>query len=126
MKHFKKMMALVIALVMVFGIMSTMSFVAVEAATSDASITISGLDAGDQVQFFQVLKWQDNVGWVLTDNFAALANDTTTFPTKLNPGYTPAQRMEEIVGLIADGISGEEAKAIAAEANGKNADATAN
>jgi hypothetical protein len=62
MKNFKKMMALIIAAVMVIGTMGTTAFAdpdapAASAATYDQTITIDGLDKGDSVDFYQILKW---------------------------------------------------------------------
>ena len=64
MKNFKKMMALIIAAVMVIGTMGTMTAFAdgettapVSAVAYDQTITIDGLDEGDVVNFYQILKW---------------------------------------------------------------------
>ena len=58
MKNFKKMMALIIAAVMVIGTMGTMTaFADPDAPAYDQSITIDGLDEGDEVNFYQILKW---------------------------------------------------------------------
>ena len=63
MKNFKKMMAMIIAAVMVIGTMGTMTAFAEgevpasSAATFDQTITIDGLDEGDDVDFYQILKW---------------------------------------------------------------------
>lgn len=64
MKNFKKMMALIIAAVMVIGTMGTMTAFAdgettapVSAVAYDQTITIDGLDEGDVVKFYQILKW---------------------------------------------------------------------
>lgn len=71
MKRIKKMMALVIAMAMVLS-MSISAF-AEDAATPsgaltvDPKISITGLQDGDTVNFYKVLKW-DN-GWKLADGF---------------------------------------------------------
>jgi LPXTG-motif cell wall-anchored protein len=112
MKHFKKMMALIIAFVMVVGTLSMMSF----AATADSSVTISGLDNGDKVSLYQILKWDEDsaTGWVFIEPFDDLLDETGTSPfaTKLtNP--TDAERYDEVLGMITDNISFEEANVIA-------------
>ena len=92
MKNFKKMMALIIAAVMVIGTMGTMTAFAEgevpasSAAAFDQTITIDGLDKGDVVNFYQILKWhgskgegEDDLpvvdGWEVCDPFDALIDD---------------------------------------------------
>ena len=66
MKRLKKMMALVIAMVMVLGTMNMAAFAATAGdLTPDATITIEGLDSGDTVHLYQILQWDENDGWVL-------------------------------------------------------------
>jgi fimbrial isopeptide formation D2 family protein/LPXTG-motif cell wall-anchored protein len=82
MKKFKRIMALVIAMAMVLGLMS-MAVIADTAGdlTPDSPITIEGLDSGDTVHLYQVLQWDENVGWVLVheaDAASPLAALTTT------------------------------------------------
>ncbi len=80
MKRFKKMMALVIAIAMVLS-MSIAAF-AEDAATPsgaltvDPKISITGLQDGDTVQFYKVLKW-DN-GWKLADGFTLTDSELAT------------------------------------------------
>ena len=57
MKSLKKIIALAIACVMIVGTMNTMSINTASAATEDRTLTVSGLDAGDSVEFYQILKW---------------------------------------------------------------------
>ena len=61
----KKMMALVIALVMVVCTMNMGIFAATGDLKADQKITITGLDKGDVVHLYQVLVWEDSVGWRL-------------------------------------------------------------
>ena len=91
MKNFKKMMAMIIAAVMVIGTMGTMTAFAEgevpasSAATFDQTITIDGLDEGDVVNFYQILKWHGSKeegetmpvvdGWEVCDPFDALIDD---------------------------------------------------
>ena len=70
MKKFKKMLALVIAAVMIVGTMSMGAFAATESdLTADTAVTITNLDAGDTVNLYRVLQWTEGTGWTLTDNF---------------------------------------------------------
>ena len=73
MKNFKKMLALIIAMVMIVGTMSMAAFAAGEdGLTTDAKISITGLTDGDTVKLFKVLEWTDGTGWTLTQAFASL------------------------------------------------------
>lgn len=65
MKKFKRIMALVIAMAMVLTMMSMAAF-ADDGLTTDATISITGLEQGDTVNLYQVLEWTDGVGWTLT------------------------------------------------------------
>ena len=81
MKNFKKIMALIIAAVMIVGTMSVTALAdpAQGAATAETSVTISGLDSGDVVKLYKVIGWSDSTGWVLEDDFASV----TAFDGKL-------------------------------------------
>ena len=60
MKNFKKIMALIIAAVMIVGTMSSMAVFADETAnTVKRDITIDGLDDGDVVTLYKVLSWAE-------------------------------------------------------------------
>lgn len=66
------MMALIIALVMVVGTLSVMG--TVYAAVPDDKISISGLEEGDKVTFYQILEWNGTeaaqyAGWDLVTPF---------------------------------------------------------
>ena len=61
----KKMMALVIALVMVICTMNFTIFADNGDLTPDSKITITGLDVNDTVHLYQVLMWKDGEGWRL-------------------------------------------------------------
>lgn len=56
MKRIKKIMALVIAMALMLSMMSISSF----AADEDRTLTVTGLEEGDSVEFYQILKWADN------------------------------------------------------------------
>ena len=84
MKNFKKIMAMIIAMVMIVGTMSTVAFAA-GANPGDLDhnnkLTVSGLGADDEVKYYQILKWdpdnsekdaQNNpVGWAWADGVSA-------------------------------------------------------
>ena len=84
MKNFKKIMAMIIAMVMIVGTMSTVAFAA-GANPGDLDhnnkLTVSGLGADDEVAYYQILKWDpDNsekdtqgnpVGWAWADGVSA-------------------------------------------------------
>ena len=59
MKNFKKLLALVLATVMVLGTMS-MAFAATGdmRTTPDEKVTVTGLTAGDSVKFYKVIEWK--------------------------------------------------------------------
>jgi len=57
MKNFKKLMALVVAMVMIATAMMPM---AVTAANKEQKITIAGLEKGDTVKLYKVLGWTDD------------------------------------------------------------------
>ena len=77
MKRIKKMMALVIAMVMIIGTMNLAAFAETpQGLTADSTVTISGLDANDTVNLYKVIEWNDGdantmAGWVLTTPFAS-------------------------------------------------------
>ena len=87
MKRLKKMIAFIVAAVMILGTMN-MAFAdpteggttpdtssTIGDLTSDAQITILGLDVGDVVHLYQVLKWTDGEGWTIADGFEALVTE---------------------------------------------------
>ena len=71
MKKMKKIIALLLAFTMVMA-MGTTAFAAPGDATSDATIKVTGLTAGDTVKYYKVLQWNDGTGWGLTSDFAGL------------------------------------------------------
>lgn len=119
MKHFKKMMALIIALVMVAGTLSLSS--AFAATTSrDPKIEITGLEDVKSVDFYQILEWKGAqgayAGWSLKAPFTAFANGYADEKTAIkelvgDPGGNPAVEMK----LSAD-IAGKLAKMATASA----------
>ena len=74
MKKFKKMMALVIAMVMVVA-MGAVVFAA-EGKPTDTSISVSGLEDDDTVNFYKVLQYDETAtatgGWVAAPGFTGL------------------------------------------------------
>lgn len=87
MKKMKKMIALLIAAVMVVSMMSVTAFAApasVDAGTYDKILTVTGTDAGDTLNFYKVIEWVDNAtdnvkGWKATEKYATvLTKDVLT------------------------------------------------
>jgi len=114
MKNFKKLMALVIAGVMVVG---SMSLAGASESAYDSQIKVTGLAEASSVDFHQVLEWKESAGdykgWSLTTAF-------DRFKDKFNGADDAAKRTAAVAALI-DGISSEEAGWLAdiAPATGK-------
>ena len=72
MKKMKKLLALVIAMAMVLA-MSTSAFAAPGDATSDTTISVTDLTAGDSVTYYQVIEWVENTGWAFKAPFTSLS-----------------------------------------------------
>ena len=70
-------MALLLSLIMVFSVVGTA--LAAEGAPADTSISVSGLENGDTVNFYQVLKYDETAtatgGWVAATGFTSLSTD---------------------------------------------------
>ena len=119
MKNFKKIMALIVAMVMIVGTMSVTAFAENGNLTADADLTISGLDDKDDVNLYQVFKWTDGVGWELTDDFDTpainalpniakiIANDTSSTPIELQKAEIEAltTQAKTLSGATASGKS---------------------
>ena len=95
MKKVKKIMALMLAMIMVMGTLSIATFAA-EGAPTDKSIKVTGLETGDKVNFYQVLKYDETAtttgGWVAATGFT----DLTTV------------QIQKMLGLGADGKPAED------------------
>jgi fimbrial isopeptide formation D2 family protein/LPXTG-motif cell wall-anchored protein len=102
MKHIKKVFSLLLAFAMTMGMATTVF--AAEGKPVDESISVSGLETGDTVNFYQVLKFDETAtttgGWVAAPGFT---------------GLTTAQ-IQKMLGLDTDG------KPVDTTANGYNAD----
>lgn len=76
MKRLRKAMAAIIAATMTVSTMGTMPAFAAEGAPADKSISVSKLEAGDTVNFYKVLKFdetaKDTGGWVAAEGFTSL------------------------------------------------------
>lgn len=123
MTRLKKMMALVIAMVMVICTMSFSAFAdnttATGNVTADPTITVMGLEEGDVAHFYQVLAWEaadetHKGGWVFVDPFTGMkdkdGNDITVETLAGNPAADPKVPMgitSSIAGIIARKASGE-------------------
>ena len=75
----RKFSAIVLAIVMVLMYAVPMSAFAAEGVPADTSISVTGLETGDTVSFYQVLKYDETAtttgGWVAATGFTGL---TTT------------------------------------------------
>ena len=76
MKSIRKVLALVIAMVMTLAMVAP-AFAAAGDATSDDTIKVTDLTAGDTVKYYKVLQWNDGSGWGLTTDFAGLVGTGT-------------------------------------------------
>ena len=117
MKNFKKMMALIIAAVMVIGTMGTMTAFAagetpaVSAATFDQKITIDGLDKGDSVDFYQILKWVGSK----TDGLTVANVDGWDVCAPFNKVIDSKAKLQAVVdGGITSELAGQLSRAIQA------------
>lgn len=121
MKHLKQLLVATLASVLAL-------LIAVPAfAASDTSISVSGLEDKDVVNYYQVIKWDSTAGkWVLNSEFAGLVNakdedGNLVFPEDTDPDTT---RDDEVIYAIAGDadhpgeISQAEANAIAGFASG--------
>ena len=91
MKKLKRMMALVIAMAMVLSLHLTAFATDVGNVSLDTSVSVSGLQTGDSVNFYQIVKWVDGTGWawINSDYEAALATAAASFtPAKTAPVLT--------------------------------------
>ena len=130
MKKMKKMIALLIAAVMIVSMMSVTAF----AAVPDDKITITGLTEGDSVTFYQVLAWDgtedaEYAGWNLVAPFdnagtalgyadnAALIEAMVGDPNG-NPSV-PFGLTSEIAGKLAKLATSGEKGPVVAGADGK-------
>lgn len=75
MKNMKKMIALLLAMVMVMGTMSMTAFAAAGDRTADTTISVTDLTVGDVVTPYQVIEWKENTGWAFTETFKTLTPD---------------------------------------------------
>ena len=122
----KKILALVLAALMLVA-MAVPAFAAAGDATSDATISVTGLTVGDVVTPYQIIHWVDGSGWAFTSAFESLGADALTeilgtpakaaVGTEGDPGYQPAQ------AAVPGKITQTMANRIAALATGGTADA---
>ena len=68
-----KVFAFVVAALMAFAV-AVPAWAAQGEVTKDTSVSVSGLETGDKVNFIQVIKWVDGEGWAWVDG---IKNDTT-------------------------------------------------
>ena len=107
----KKMMALVIAMVMVICTMNVVALAGTGDLAPDSKITITGLTEGDTVNLFQVLKWTDSTGWTINNQFTALTED----------GDNKSEGVLKLIGNTKNvQLSADDLAKIATVAQGKN------
>jgi len=106
----KKLVSLVLALAMIMmvGAVYADDPAPSGARTLDAAISVSGLEAGDKVDFYQVLRWDD--GWKTTTDFALTDAQVIEIAGRPAQGEQPA---------VAGSISWEMAQTLAEKASGK-------
>ena len=82
MKKFSKVLSLVLVLAMVFAL-SVGAFAATGELTPDTQMTVGGLNAGDKVTFYKLIKWVPGTGWAWADGVetAAATDPAITLPT---------------------------------------------
>ena len=104
----KKILALVVAALMMLSVMAP----AIAEDVADTKITVDGLMVNDAYKLYQVLTWDQTTGsWKLADGFTGLTGNNTVFPADQDDNTT---REQEVVKAIVDGITQDEANAIAA------------
>ena len=109
------LVALVLVAVMSLALCGTAFASATNNLTLDATISVTGLESGDKVDFYKVLAWQDSVGWIAAPGFDGATGLTATQVTTI--AGTPASAgTPAVVGVI----SWDTAKAIAEMASTNN------
>ena len=104
MRKIKKMLALVIAMVMIVGTMNMAVFAAAGDLTPTTPIKITGLETGDQVTLYKVIEWESGTGWKLTSAFSGLSDDVFT---RIKAGTLEEADVKAITDIVnASGFSG--------------------
>ena len=96
MKKMRRVFALLLTMVMVLG-MSTSVFAAGN-KTDDKKVTVSGVQSGDTVELYQVLKWVENDGWTFVAPFDGI---TQTEKNDVLGGQIHSTLAEKIAELAA-------------------------
>lgn len=78
MKHFKKIMVMVVAMAMVLSMMSMAAFADDGDLTVDEKVTVTGFEQGDSVAAYQFITWIDGTGWKLADGITGITIDQIT------------------------------------------------
>ena len=97
MKNFKKIMALIVAMVMIVGTMSTVAFAAPGDLTPDSTIKIEGLASGDTVHLYQILQFDENDGWQLVHE-ESQASPYAALVTTGNDNFS--QKVKDLVNNV--------------------------
>lgn len=121
MKKFKKILALVVAMVMIIATMNIAAFAAAGDLTVNGNLEVSGLDAGDTVTYYQILKWNGTEtddttqGWTWGKDITAASMSDADLAALVGNGT-------EGSGSISSTLAGK----IAAAVTGGTDDTTAN
>ena len=103
MRHIKKMMAALVVAVLAMAFAVPAAYAA-EGAPADTSISVSGLDAGDKVNFYQVLKYDETAantgGWVAATGFTGLSEEQIQKIVRKGD-YAPGGSKEDEAGIDA-------------------------
>jgi len=120
-KQFKTLTALVLALMLVFSVVGT-ALAGSEVGggdnpttgdttttnngdlTSDSSVTINGLEAGDSIKLIRVLQWEDGTGWKWTIDSPTEAQ--TAVLTKINAGTALTKADYDVIVAVAEAKGG--------------------
>jgi len=120
MKNFKKIMAMIIAMVMIVGTMSVSALAAPGDLSVNGELKITGLDKGDTVTYYQILKWDpDNsiedvdgnpIGWVWGDDIKSESTLTDNDLLKIvgttdGSGEIDSKLAGKIAANVEDGIA---------------------
>jgi LPXTG-motif cell wall-anchored protein len=123
MKKMKKVLALLLAMTMVFA-MSTTAFAA-QQLTPDKEITVTDLEVGDDVSYYHFIQWK-NGAWAFSDDFAAVLTDADLIEIVGTPEIydDPTTPDDESQPAVPGKITYEMSQKLAEAANSATADGT--
>lgn len=120
-KTIKRMMAFVIAVVMIASTMGAFPAFAADTVNYDKPLTVTGLETGDTATFYKIIEWvgeaEGNVkGWKAVSTYASvLTQDVLTSILVGDPdnNVKPTGITSEIAGKLADLATGGESGTVA-------------